>query len=162
MRKASADLLASPLTGYHNTSSVEEMLEDLDWPTLQERQHTARLTMLDKISNNLVCAECADLTRQPDSVRRGHSMMYTMIQCLTCTDDRANTFPRTISTWNVLPHEVAQDPSLGTFISKVSSQQYILQYPILFLFARQTFMITETVSVLVCVFILANDSSETA
>ena len=31
---------------YHNTSSVETMLQKLQWPTLEERREKARLTLL--------------------------------------------------------------------------------------------------------------------
>ena len=31
---------------YHNTSSVEIMLQKLQWPTLEERREKARLTLL--------------------------------------------------------------------------------------------------------------------
>ena len=41
---------------YHNTFSVEDMLEVLQWPSLQQRCHTARLTMLYKICNKHVSA----------------------------------------------------------------------------------------------------------
>ena len=41
------------LNQHHNTSSVEEMLEILEWPTLQQCLHAAHLTMLYKITNDL-------------------------------------------------------------------------------------------------------------
>ena len=44
------------LKHYHNTSSVKSMLEELQWPSLRECRHTARLTMLYKIHDNHVSA----------------------------------------------------------------------------------------------------------
>jgi hypothetical protein len=39
---------------YHNTSSVTSMLEELKWPTLEERRQRARLVLMYKIVNGLV------------------------------------------------------------------------------------------------------------
>ena len=39
---------------YHNTSSVETMLQQLKWPTLEERRKKARLTLLYKVANGEV------------------------------------------------------------------------------------------------------------
>ena len=41
------------LNRYHNTSSVNNMLSELEWPTLQKRRENVRLTMMYKIHNNL-------------------------------------------------------------------------------------------------------------
>jgi hypothetical protein len=39
---------------YHNTSSVTSILEELKWPTLEERRKRARLVLMYKIVNDLV------------------------------------------------------------------------------------------------------------
>ena len=39
---------------YHNTSSVSNMLNHLNWPSLEHRRNFSRLTMLYKITHNLV------------------------------------------------------------------------------------------------------------
>ena len=105
---------------YHNNSSVEEMLEILEQSTLQQRQHAVHLTNLSKITNSLACVKNHDLTSIPCSGRRGHYLKYKQIRCRT--DYRSNTFiPHTIRAWNKIPPEVAHVPSLGTFISRVSS-----------------------------------------
>ena len=41
---------------YNNASSVKDMLEELQWPSLQQRRHIVRVTMLYKIHNNHVSA----------------------------------------------------------------------------------------------------------
>ena len=41
---------------YHRTYSVKDMLEVLQWPSLQQRHHIARLTMLYKINNSHISA----------------------------------------------------------------------------------------------------------
>ena len=39
---------------YHNTSSVGDMINQLAWPSLEDRRREARLAMLYKMKNNLV------------------------------------------------------------------------------------------------------------
>ena len=50
---------------YHNTSSVTSMLEELKWPTLEERRHRARLVLMSKIVNGLVKVDATDRLVQP-------------------------------------------------------------------------------------------------
>ena len=45
---------------YHNTSSVTSMLEELKWPTLEERRQRARLVLMYKIVNGLVKIDATD------------------------------------------------------------------------------------------------------
>ena len=37
---------------YHNTSSVSDMIDQLEWPTLEERRRTASLSVMYKLMNN--------------------------------------------------------------------------------------------------------------
>ena len=54
------------LNGHHNTSSVNAMMNRLNWPSLQPRRRTARLATLRKIKKNLVYTEYLPaLTLQP-------------------------------------------------------------------------------------------------
>ena len=54
---------------YHNTSSVETMLQKLQWPTLEERRMKARLTLLYKIANGnwklILAINCYHLINSP-------------------------------------------------------------------------------------------------
>jgi hypothetical protein len=50
---------------YHNTSSVTSMLEELKWPTLEERRQRARLVLMSKIVNGLVKIDATDRLVQP-------------------------------------------------------------------------------------------------
>ena len=53
------------LRRYHNTSSVSDMLDHLQWPTLAQRRCCYRLTLLYKITHNLVAvpsSQYRDLT----------------------------------------------------------------------------------------------------
>ena len=37
---------------YHNTSSVSDMIDQLEWPTLEERRRAASLSVMNKLMNN--------------------------------------------------------------------------------------------------------------
>jgi hypothetical protein len=50
---------------YHNTSSVTSMLEELKWPTLEERRQRTRLVLMYKIVNGLVRMDATDRLLQP-------------------------------------------------------------------------------------------------
>ena len=63
------------LRRYRNTSSVSNMIDELRWPSLQDRRRAARLTMLYKIRHKLVCTNNFTMKLQPAVARqrRGHS-----------------------------------------------------------------------------------------
>ena len=52
---------------FHNTSSVSDMLQDLNWPTLQQRRLRTRLIFFYKIIHNLVAIYPTDLLHPQDS-----------------------------------------------------------------------------------------------
>ena len=45
---------------FHYTSSVSSILEELKWPTLEERRRKARLVLMYKIVNGLVKIDATD------------------------------------------------------------------------------------------------------
>jgi hypothetical protein len=106
---------------YHNTSSVDEMLHHLQWPTLEDRRKKARLSMMFKITNSLASVTSPDLIPQRTKhARRGHERCYRQVTCRT--DIRQHSFiPRTIKDWNNLPRQTVLAPSLDAFLSRVSS-----------------------------------------
>ena len=55
---------------YYNTSSVISMLEELKWPTLEERRQRARLILMYKIVNGLVKIDATDRLVQPSRLSR--------------------------------------------------------------------------------------------
>ena len=57
---------------FHNTSSVSDLLQDLNWPTLQQRRLRTRLIFFYKIIHNLVAIYPTDLLHPQDS-RTRHS-----------------------------------------------------------------------------------------
>ncbi len=82
---------------YHNTSSPTAMLEDMKWPSLQNRRRAARLSMLYRIHNNLVCTDGikAALHPAPSRQRRGHNQQFAIPHCRTQYRQQA-FLPRTI------------------------------------------------------------------
>ena len=95
------------LNQYKATASVSTMLHHLGWSTLQTRRTIARLTMLYKITNNMVQVDFGKLPKSQEPKlrapgkrdRRQHSRQLARLQCLR--DYRCNSFlPRTIRDWN--------------------------------------------------------------
>ena len=97
------------LNRFRNTSRVNNMLEALGWPTLEQRRQTCRLLMLYKIQSGL--AHCptlkAKLVPLPSSQRRTHDKQLTLLTART--QYRGSSFlPKTIRDWNSLPMKVVK------------------------------------------------------
>jgi hypothetical protein len=45
---------------YHNTSYVSDMLDQLEWPSLESRRTNSRLTMIYKMTKNLANVDTSD------------------------------------------------------------------------------------------------------
>ena len=100
---------------YHNTSYVETMLQQLKWPTLEERRKKARLTLLYKVANGEVKIEAGNKLIPPDRLYR-HTKAHSF-QILSCkTSIRKESFyPKTIRDWNNLPAPVTAAESFDSF-----------------------------------------------
>ena len=102
---------------HRQTSSVDDMLRHLQWPTLQERRKTARLiTMYKYINNRMVINSSRKPTpsRERRSNRQNRPLTFPLPYCRT--DYRKQSFlPRTITKWNGLPTEVVLSSSLVGF-----------------------------------------------
>ena len=81
---------------YQKRASVNKMLQDLKWPSLQKRREKSRLCMMYKITNGQAHFTSESLKPiQTRSGRRGHEFMYERVRCKT--ELRNNTFvPKTI------------------------------------------------------------------
>ena len=108
---------------YQKKASVDKMLKELKWPSLQKRREKARLCMLYKIKNQQAQFTSEALKPIPErSGRRGHNSMYERVRCKT--EQRNNTFvPRTIREWNALPQATVESRTLGSFALKVANSQ---------------------------------------
>ena len=74
---------------YSSFSSVSLMLENLNLPTLKNRRNRAKLQMMYKITNNLVCTPNDCLIPVPPSLRNGY---YNQLD----TSFKFSFFPSTI------------------------------------------------------------------
>ena len=105
---------------YKKTDSVNAMLKDLKWQSLENRRKKARLSMLYKINKGEVHVEFNKLQKlQPRSGRRGHTEMFERVECKS--DYRNETFlPRTIREWNALDKNIISAQTIDTFSARLS------------------------------------------
>ena len=98
---------------YHNKSSVNDMLGNLKWQTLEERRTNARLTMLYKIKKTKEVNIEADHKLIPTNrkLRNTNSNCFQLPSCNTTTR-KESFYPRTIQEWNTLPNSVTAASSL--------------------------------------------------
>ena len=99
----------------HNTSSVDTMLQHLQWPTLEERRKTSRLTLLYKISNNEVNINADHKLLPPDRLSRNMNANSFQLPACKTTVRKESFYPRTIKDWNTLPTSVTAAVSLESF-----------------------------------------------
>ena len=93
---------------WRNTSSVSEMLDELEWPSLEARRDRSSLLLFHKIHSGAVSIE-KDKYLTPahslKSTRASHSAQYCRYQ--TYSDALKNSFfPQTIPQWNGLSPSV--------------------------------------------------------
>lgn len=100
---------------YHNTSSVTSMLEELKWPTLEERRQRARLVLMYKIVNGLVKIDATDRLVQPSRLSRNMGQHSFQIPSCNTIIRKESFYPRTIRDWNALPTDTATAKSLESF-----------------------------------------------
>jgi hypothetical protein len=109
---------------YTTTSSVNEMLQQLKWETLESRRTQIQLTMFYKIVNNLMDIP-ADPYLTPSKTGPRTTHLKKMLQYHTRTDTlKFSFFSRTIPTWNILPATVAEAPDLVSFKRVLASLQF--------------------------------------
>ena len=76
-----------------NTSSVGDMLNDLNWQTLEIRRKNQRLTMMYKIHNNLVGIDRDNFLEEKRRILPSHTHCY-QYQIPVCTKPRIITTTR--------------------------------------------------------------------
>ncbi len=107
---------------YHNISSVTDMLNTLEWNTLEQRREHIRLTMLYKVANGLVAIP-PDTFLTPSTTRtrgnngQGYRTYHTRTDVL-----KFSFFPRTIIAWNALPPGTVVAPTLDVFKARLRGQ----------------------------------------
>ena len=106
---------------HRQTSSVDDMLSQLQWPTLQDRRRKARLTTFFRYATNtLVINTSRKPTPNPEkrSTRQTHPLTYKLPSCRTSYRQQS-FFPRTIGEWNRLPAEAVLSATVEGFKSQI-------------------------------------------
>ena len=103
---------------YHNTSSVTDMLQNLNWPSLEIRRTRVRLIMFYKIIHHVVAIHPLDTLLLPTTTitryNSSHTITYQHIR--TDKDSYKYSFdPRTIIQWNLLPIHVHEAVTVDAF-----------------------------------------------
>ena len=102
---------------FRQTSSVSEMLEQLQWPSLSQRRRIARLTLMFKYHHGhiKIRSKTKPIPQPPRrSSRKTNPAAYSLPSCRT--EYRKNSFfPRTVAEWNNLPIEAVTAATVGTF-----------------------------------------------
>lgn len=100
---------------YQRTSSVTQMIQDLNWRTLEQRCIDSRLILMYKITYDLVAIPAVDyLISNTRQSRHNHQLAYRQIP--TLKDYYKYTyFPRTIIHWNALPSHIPVLPTVAQF-----------------------------------------------
>ena len=81
------------MNDYRRTSSVIEMLTNLDWDTLQERRDLARLSMMYRIVHGLVDISAESYLTPSTSTTSGHNSRFRQIRTSNSTYQQS-FFPR--------------------------------------------------------------------
>ena len=109
---------------YRNTSSVTDMLENLNWETQETRRTKSKLIMMFKILHGLVDIPADDYLT-PASTRTRVLHTNKLRQYAFSTDAlKYSFFPRTITTLNSLSASVADAPDLVSFKQELSKSTF--------------------------------------
>ena len=109
------------LRWYHNTSSVSDMQDHFQWPTLAQRQCCYHLTLLYKITHNLVAVPSSQDISPHQTNTKSNSLAYLRFHCNT-NSYQNSLFPETVSQWNALHEHIVCAPSLLAFKTAISHE----------------------------------------
>ena len=107
--------------GLSYSSSITDMLEELNWESLESRRTKIQLTLLYKIMNGMVDIPTSPYVTQASArTRSSHTMKLRQISSRTDAY-KYSFFPRTIPFWNSLPASIAEAPDLVSFKRELST-----------------------------------------
>ena len=93
--------------------SPTSLLRQQGWQTLEERRKNQRLTMMYRVTNELIAVPTSRLIT-PQRATRGHSKKFMVIPS-TIDNVKFSFFHRTIPQWNALPEIAVSASSLKQF-----------------------------------------------
>ena len=101
------------MNDYRRRSSVGNMLESLEWKSLERRRADAKLVMLYRINHKLVDVTTKSLAAAPARTR---GSAYRFYQTFTRVDAyKFSFFPSAIRLWNKSTQELVGQPSVERF-----------------------------------------------
>jgi hypothetical protein len=99
---------------YSHEASVTDMLNSLNWTSLQDRRRAHRLTCLYKIHHDQLDISKTYIAPKTDRERRGHDQQFKLYNTRLAPFTNS-FFPRTITDWNKLPQSTINLPSKTSF-----------------------------------------------
>ena len=87
---------------YHNTSSVSDMLDQLEWPSLESRRTNSQLTMMYKMMKNLTNVDTSDKLIPLQSPSRNCNTLAFSIPLCKTSIRKESFYPKTTKDWNAL------------------------------------------------------------
>ena len=109
------------LSNYRQQSSATDMLHQLQWPSLQQRQYTSRLSQFHKIvHHHTTTAIYMPSYFLPTSYPTRQLHMYGfIIPSISTTSYQQSFFPKTIKQWNSLTNDQVNINSLKLFVDSL-------------------------------------------
>ena len=102
--------------------TMTKILSQLDWKSLELRRKMLRITMLYKITNQLVNIKVDDHLKRNTRSRRGHKQKYTQIRYNTRR--YGDTFPATTPDWNSLPEATVDAATINRFKGAIHNHKF--------------------------------------
>ena len=115
---------STPPGGQHSRqASVNALLQDLQWRSLQERRFVSRLALFHKALNGQAAGDIPHyFPPHTPRTRCSHRAQFSLPhQHLDIY--KYSFFPRTIRVWNIIPEAVAQAPDTVSFKTILLQQQ---------------------------------------
>ena len=95
--------------------TVTSLLEELKWPSLEQRRKQTRLTNLYKILNGTLAVVILNNFRQKKrQTRNYHPLKFVNAGCRT-NIYKYSIFPRTVKKWNELPETIIEAANTEAF-----------------------------------------------
>ena len=108
---------------YSYKESVTSMLDDFQWPPLQQRRQQKRLTTLYKAVNNLSPVSNPEYVKPSAGRTRTHDLTY--VQLRANYEQYKNSFlPRTIREWKSLPSDLVHAASVDEFNARLQNYTF--------------------------------------
>ena len=98
------------------------MMQDLEWPTLEERRWVTKVTMLFKILNDIVCIPADQYLVSISNTGRRHQQRLKLKQYpfFNVNAFMNSFFPSVIDTWNKLPDTAINAANINDFKDRLT------------------------------------------